>query len=170
MQIFVVICPGKLLEIPGKVLERSWNFYFKFHWPPLSLNKDHSSIQIGVTETFCPLGTYFGTWVIFWSVVLKHFWIKIYFFGQNILNKFSINTWYISKYDSIPQEAKCFNTPMSSSDMHQSHHLSGCHTTSINFSLKSFLSSLRFTNLICLIKKKLFWLEEIFPGQKSCSD
>ena len=28
--------------------------------------KYHSSIQIGGIETFCPLGTYFAPWVIFW--------------------------------------------------------------------------------------------------------
>ena len=36
-----------------------------------------------------------------------------------------------------------------SSYMHQSHHLLGCHTTSSNSSFSSFLSSLRFSNLVC---------------------
>ena len=69
---------------------------------------------------------------------------------------------------SIFQEANCFNTLnlyttdilyynssinigsisfFSCSDMHQSHYLLGCHALSINSSLMSFLSALRFSNL-----------------------
>ena len=76
-------------------------------------------------------------------------------------------------YVSIFQEAKCFNTPnlyttdplfnnssvnigsisfFSSSDTHQSHHLLGCPPTGINSSFNSFLSALRFSNLICQTK------------------
>ena len=40
----------------------------------------------------------------------------------------------------------------SSSDMHQFHHLLGCHGTAINSSLNSFLSSFRFLNLWWLTK------------------
>ena len=36
----------------------------------------------------------------------------------------------------------------SASDMHQSHHLSGWHMIGINSSFNSFLSALRFLNLI----------------------
>ena len=46
----------------------------------------------------------------------------------------------------------------SSSDIHQSHHLLRCHTAGINSSLISFLSSLGFSNLICLTKN-LSWLD-----------
>ena len=50
----------------------------------------------------------------------------------------------------------------SSSNMHQSYQLLGCHATGINLhqlsSLNSFLSSLPFSNLICL-RKKLSWLD-----------
>ena len=74
---------------------------------------------------------------------------------------------------SIPQRAKCFNTPnlyttdmhfynslinigsitfFSSSYMHQSHHLSRCHATGIKSSLNSFLNSCGFVNLICQAK------------------
>ena len=58
------------------------------------------------------------------------------------------------------------------SDMHQSHHLLECYTTGINFSHNSFLSSLRFLNLIWLTKK-LSWLDwklKQFAWQRSCSD
>ena len=54
----------------------------------------------------------------------------------------------------------------SSSDMHQSHYLSGFHAFGINSSLNSFLS---FINLVSL-RKKLFRLEKKlkqFPRQKS---
>ena len=40
----------------------------------------------------------------------------------------------------------------SSSDMHQFHHLSGCHATGINSSRNSILSYLRFLELICQAK------------------
>ena len=40
----------------------------------------------------------------------------------------------------------------SSSDMHQSHHLSGCRATGINSSLNTFLSSFRFLNSRCQVK------------------
>ena len=42
-----------------------------------------------------------------------------------------------------------------SSHMDQSHHPLGRHATGINSSLNSFLSSLRFSNLICLIVGKI---------------
>ena len=41
-----------------------------------------------------------------------------------------------------------------SSGMYQSHHILRCHSTSINSSLNSFISSSLFSNLICLSKKK----------------
>ena len=41
---------------------------------------------------------------------------------------------------------------LSSSDMQTYHHLQGCQATSINFSFNSFLSALRFSNLICQAK------------------
>ena len=126
-------------------------------------------------EHILPPGSYFDL------RVLKHFWIKlVWFFWSKCLNKFSIKIWYSSKYDSIPQKAKCFNDPnlyatdtnfynssinigynsfFSSPDMHQSHNLSGYHATGINTSLSSFLSSFRFLSLVCLTKK-LFWLEK----------
>lgn len=73
-------------------------------------------------------------------------------------------------YVSLPQEAECFNTThlyntdanlynssintesfsfFSSSDTRQSQNLLGCHTTGINSSFDSFLSVLRFPNLVC---------------------
>ena len=126
-------------------------------------------------------GSYFGL------RVLIYFWMKIvWFFWLEYLNKFSIKTCYSPKYDSILQEAKCFNTPnlhttnmhfynssinigfisfFSSSDMRQSHHLSGCHAKDISSSLNSFLSSLRFLNLVWLTKK-LSWLEKICLTKK----
>ena len=46
----------------------------------------------------------------------------------------------------------------SSSDMNQSHNLIECHAIGINSSLICIVSSLRFSNLMCLIKK-LSWLD-----------
>ena len=46
----------------------------------------------------------------------------------------------------------------SSSDMNQSHNLIECHATGINSLLICIVSSLRFSNLMCLIKK-LSWLD-----------
>ena len=82
----------------------------------------------------------------------------------------------------ILQEAKCFNTAnlyttgtlfynssinigsisfFSSSDMHQTHHLLGCHATGINSSYNSFLGALRFSNLICQDKKAVLTRKKI---------
>ena len=49
----------------------------------------------------------------------------------------------------------------SSSNSHQSHHLLGCHTTVSNSSFNYFLSALRFSNLICLIKENVPTREKI---------
>ena len=40
----------------------------------------------------------------------------------------------------------------SSSDTHQPHHLLRCHVTGINSSFNSFLSALRFPNIVCQAK------------------
>ena len=39
-----------------------------------------------------------------------------------------------------------------STDTRQSHHLLGCHVTSMNSSFNSFLRALRFSDLICQVK------------------
>ena len=83
--------------------------------------------------------------------------------------------WILPTYSST----KCFNTSIlcdanpnfynysinigsiyffSSSDMNQSHNLIECHATGINSLLICIVSSLRFSNLMCLIKK-LSWLD-----------
>ena len=67
--------------------------------------------KLGLLKHFAPWehillpGSYFGL------RVSKHFWIKFFwFFWSKYLNKFSIKTWYSSKYHSVSQDAKCFNT------------------------------------------------------------
>ena len=96
---------------------------------------------------------------------------------RNRYNIFQKNGFLVRFYHiPIPTHSstKCFNTSilyttytqfynssinigsisfLSSSDMHQSHHLLGFHATGINSLLKPFLSSLSFSNLICLTKK-----------------
>ena len=117
-------------------------------------------------ETFCPTGTYFG------RRVLKHFNHKhCLTFLVKYLNQFSIKLLF-KIFTNL--DLKCFNTTrdqmfqyppivyyrrtlynstvnitfFSSSDMHQSHHLSGCHAIGINSSFYAFLSAFGFSNLI----------------------
>ena len=118
----------------------------------------------------------------------KDFWIMLVlytqFFNKNVLMPQNV---LIIPKSILPTYSlrKCFNNHiynssinigsisfLSSSDIHQSHHLLGYHTTGINSSLNSFLSYLCFLNLICLTKT-LFWLSKKskqFAWQKSCSD
>ena len=134
--------------------------------------------------------------VYFWRIsgnfcqekIHKDFWIILVlytqFFNKNVLMPQNV---LIIPKSILPTYSvrKCFNNYIynssinigsisffSSSDIHQSHHLLGYHTTGINSSLNSFLSYLCFLNLICLTKT-LFWLgkkSKQFAWQNSCSD
>ena len=124
----------------------------------------------GSIERFCPQRHVlaWGYWSILSPEVLKHFEPKIFkhceLYQVYILNCFQYFETFWPKTQTrkfvhnflsqnvSPLSKNWFYFFFSSFDTQKFHHLLGCHAISINFSCNSFLSALRFSNLICQAK------------------
>ena len=118
---------------------------------------------------------YIYIYIHFGLEMLLVYGILIHFEPKKLKCSFSVPKWQDINKDfwsiSNISVAKCFNATdahysvkivficfFSSSEMQKFYHLLGCHVIRINSSFNSFLSDLRFSNLICQVKRLAIFL------------
>ena len=106
---------------------------------------------------------------------MRNFWCQ---YDQIFTNIFELYQVFVAKGSNITDALKASYLSncsvklvlflfFSSSDMKKFHHLGGCYATSVNSLFNYFLSTLRFSDLLCQAKSLTIFLQ---IDKRSCPD